>query len=189
MGAADELKLDRVYIGLHTESRVPLSDAEKVDRKKWAEEYLLRLDPQDAQTRAWTAQEVAFHHTRLVLLGDPGSGKSTFARYWLRQLALAGLGKGQPPLGLTADLLPVFVTLRDLAPRLAPLEYQEPLTEDNKRQLISALFAQLEKDVADAARAPEFVKGLRRAMDDGAVVLVLDGLDEVAQDLRERIRY
>ncbi len=184
-GAADELKLDQVYIGLHTESRVPLTEAEKEERKK-NREFRPRPDPRDDESRARTAQEVAAEHTRLVLLGDPGSGKSTFARYWLRQLALAGLGKGQPPLGLTPDLLPVFVTLRDLAPRLAPLDFQQPLTDDNKRQLIDAIFAQLEKDLRGA---PEFAEGLRRAVDEGAVVLVLDGLDEVADKLRERVRW
>lgn len=185
-GAADALTLKSVYIALNTTTREHLSAEEEEEREK-AGNFGFASDPPEKHTRLLTALEAARRHPRLVLLGDPGSGKSTFARHWLRQLALAGLG-GEAPPGLDAGLLPVFVTLRDLAPRLAPLEVQEPLTRKNKADLIHAILAQIEADVRDTLRAPEFADGLRRAVDDGAVVLVLDGLDEVAYVLRERVR-
>lgn len=186
-GATDDLTLESVYIGLHTESREPLAAAEEEEREKGGQ-FGFAGDTFEKHSRPLTALEAASRHTRLVLLGAPGSGKSTFARYWLRQLALAGLGQAEPPLGVDAGLLPVFLTLRDLAPRLVQLDVQEPLTPQNRNDLIKAIFVQLDADVRDAVRAPEFAEGLRQAIDSGAAVLVLDGLDEVAHDLRERVR-
>ncbi len=59
--------LDRVYIALNTQSQVKLSKAEK-------EQPELR----SRDTRPLTAMEAAAQNKRLVLLGEPGSGKSVF---------------------------------------------------------------------------------------------------------------
>ncbi len=186
-GAADDLTLDSVYIGLHTTTRIPLTEAEKEERQK-KRQFIESGEPQDRDTRPLPALDAAAQAPRLVLLGDPGSGKSTFARYWLSLGARAELKAGEPPPGWIAGLLPLFLTLRDLAPRLRPLDVQEPLTQAHRAALLQAVQAQLEADLKESLRVPEFSAGLNKALEDGSAVLVLDGLDEVPEDLRQYVR-
>ena len=81
-GTGDEVTLDKVYIALNTTTRVPLTESEKEDRRRL---------PGREEDRPLTALEAATQHPRLVLLGDPGSGKSTFARQLVALLAGATL--------------------------------------------------------------------------------------------------
>ncbi|MCA9709192.1 MAG: TIR domain-containing protein, partial [Myxococcales bacterium] len=119
----------------------------------------------------------------LVLLGDPGSGKTTQLRRVLLQLlstapegepealglpaqALSTASEGGPEaLGLPAETLPVFLALRNLR------------GETN-------LEAFMQRELADPlGRTPDDLA--RRLLDRGGLVFLFDGLDEVA-DQRER---
>ncbi len=79
--ASDDVTLNEVYISLNTTHTVPLT---KEEQKK-AREQIGR----EREKRPLTAREAAAQTPRLALLGDPGSGKSTFVRHLL---ALAGWG-------------------------------------------------------------------------------------------------
>ena len=108
----EEITLDKVYTALDTTATVALSAEEKQARQERAS-----VGAPD-ERRVVAALEAATQTRRLALLGDPGSGKSTFVHYLAAQLAAAKLGEGAPPTGWPADLTPILTVLRDVAGRL-----------------------------------------------------------------------
>ena len=98
----------------------------------------------------------------LVLLGDPGSGKTTHAK----RVLLACLRDGPESLGLPAGTLPVFLPLREL--------------QDLHQGLPEFIQAQLEQP--HLGTPPGFGA---RLVERGNLLLLLDGLDEVP-DVRRR---
>lgn len=96
----------------------------------------------------------------LVVLGDPGSGKSTLVRYLLLALTAA-----EPGLGLARHTLPIFFPVAAFAAArarqadLAPLAY------------LSAYYAGLSQ--------PDYGPLFARALATGRALVLLDGLDEV----------
>ena len=105
-GVGDEVTLDQVYVALDTKTLVPLSEEEK--RQHRSDFSVMRGE----DNRPLTALEAAIQNRCLVLLGDPGSGKSTFARQVTARLAAAQLDEGKTEPGWEPDLVPFFVSLQ-----------------------------------------------------------------------------
>ena len=85
------------------------------------EEELRQMMVKQREAERIPAQEVVNREKRLLVLGDPGFGKSTFIKHLAYQLAQAGLAD-DPATGLAnlapwehGALLPVWVELRRLA--------------------------------------------------------------------------
>jgi len=116
----EEITLDKVYTALDTTTTVALTAEEKQARK----ERTAIGDPDER--RVVPALEAATQTRRLALLGDPGSGKSTFVHY----LAAPGW---------PADLTPIPTVLRDVAGRLtaarAPNGVRQGRRSDRSRPL------------------------------------------------------
>lgn len=154
--------------------------------------------------RGLSALEQLNRHPRLVLLGDPGSGKSTFVHFVA--LCHAGEALGHPQIHLDllraplpweeapeaeeksepqrwdhGPLLPVRVVLRDFAARGLP----PPDEEVTARHLQVFLEKGLEKACL-GDYVPAFFKELR----EHGGLLLFDGLDEVpeAKHCRDRLR-
>jgi formylglycine-generating enzyme required for sulfatase activity len=192
--AEARLELSAVYTALLTLT------TEERDRLQGA-----RGHPGEREPRRLSALELLDRCQHLVLLGGPGSGKSTFVRFAALCLAGEALGREDANLRLLTSplpqdeperreeakpepqpwshgtLLPVSVVLRDFAARGLPPAGRKATA----KHLCDFVAAEL-----DAARLKDYVPHLENELREVGGLLLLDGLDEVpeANRRREQIR-
>jgi hypothetical protein len=167
-------------------NRLSLADYDSSDPNKLAvdlDSVYVRLEVArtvEREPRQLTALEALAQQPRLVLLGAPGSGKSTFVNFLARCLALATL-EDQPRwlerLGAEwshGPLVPIQITLRKFAAWVAE---QDPPIDHGDAGLPWRFLA--------ATQSDELAACLRRLAHDGRALLLFDGLDEVAADERD----
>ena len=180
LGASDaadggrRLGLAEVYVELTTKTPVPESKAERRERAD-------SPDPYEAEkTRPLRALEAAVFNRRLVLLGDPGSGKSTFVNHLTLRLAVDGGAEGLAGWpGDEADCVPVPVVLRDFARWLPETDGPTPPR---------LLWEYITERLSDQNLRPA-AKPLEAALDEGRAIVLLDGLDEIPSGrARSRVR-
>lgn len=169
MGAkvVEKLELREVY----TRLRVAAPGGERERQGSKDDAVAPRLD------RDLSLSDVLAAHPHAVLIGDPGSGKTTFLRFVAQSLARAGLGDGGAlqKVGLTdTGLVPVFVELHKLASFLR--DDQVDLVADAPERF----YRYLDHLLAGQHTLPR--TALRERVLAGSAFLLLDGLDEVPGD-------
>ena len=179
------MELLRVYVALNTETRVPVEEDVRPAKGRRAERGM-----QERETRPLAVLEAASRERQMVLLGDPGGGKSTFLNYVALCLAGARLEQAGEPGNLPGDgwlaklepawthgpLLPLHVTLR----RFARSAWCDG-TADGLWSYIC--------EVLDGRGMGGLAPHLRELLLEGGVLVLLDGLDEVSDpDQRETVR-
>ena len=185
LGAADptsgrqRMDLAKVYVDLSTKSNVPI-EVEGSRRKKGVDA------PEVREMRPLGALEVAAKHRHMVLLGNPGSGKSTFVNHLA--LCLAGC-KLEPHASWEkdipdwpkdeVDIIPIPVVLRDFG--------RSPYTRKQKAEanhLWTFIVRRLKAQKLVFATRP-----LEQSLEEGRAIVLLDGLDEIANtDQRKFLR-
>ena len=152
------------------------------------EDRIREMERKPDNDKRVSAQGMINDHPRLVLLGDPGSGKTTLVNYVAHVLAKAGVegeawldrlkGKGDWAHGVLA---PVRVILREFAENLPPdattgkAETVTGFLEHHFHSLdVDAFWDHLREHLAE----PE-----------SPVLFIFDGLDEVPPHLREMVVY
>ncbi len=176
------LSLAQVYIALDTQRRAPATVIAQALHQA-AQGQLNGLSAasspatagRDEDTRPLAALEAAIVHRNWVLLGKPGSGKSTFVNYLTHALAVRAWEHlpGWPE--QERDALPIQVILRDFARWLAT---QQPLPSACPELLWRFITHELQQRKLEHA-----TKVVGQALDQpGRAVVLLDGLDEVPPD-------
>jgi formylglycine-generating enzyme required for sulfatase activity len=176
-----EITLDHFYIQLDTTS--PKEDPENatIPKRKGDSSQFIR----DREQAFVSVMEATRTENKLVLLGIAGSGKSTFVKKLLGLQAASLLSNEQKPIeGFDLDLIPVYLELRKLSPRLSKLDLNLPNLEKN-RVLSDTILEQVYEEAQDATEA---IPALKKAFYDGNLLLVLDGLDETPQELRQVVQ-
>ncbi len=101
--------------------------------------------------------EAVEQHSKLMVLGKPGAGKSTFLKYLAMQ-CIEG--------NFQANHIPIFITLKDFA------EVKE------QSDLFTYIHHLIESIASDA---------LRNILQQGQLLVLLDGLDEVREEDTKRV--
>ena len=131
----------------------------------------------DSDPKQWPQGQSLFvaleENPCLVVLGDPGSGKTTLAN-WLAWRLSAGLTTPLPP--VLEDRVPLPCVLREMNADIFAAETTLPdLAERIARRLLG--------DKADAA----LLASLRERVTVGSYVLILDGVDEIPVSHRKTV--
>jgi len=171
--------VDQVYVPLDMRQRVRRDTDETI-----LSGYLGDEGKPDEGRTPLTAMEAANGIHNLVVLGDPGSGKSTFVNYltlcltgalldpesdWLARLEHQGWRHGA--------LYPVVVVLRDFAQSV----------DVGAAPTANTLWNYIEREVV-GVQAPDSAAALRALAHRGAMLYLLDGLDEVPGERRAFVR-
>lgn len=140
-----------------------------------------------------SALEVALQHPALVLLGEPGSDKSSFTNHLLYLCAGALLDQKKnllPKKWPREQAMPVRFVLRELAVDLTKVGAETWLqlnADARDRKLLDLVFAHL-KTRLEESQAAGFHDELQTHLRSGTCLVVLDGLDEVAVAQRPLMR-
>ncbi|MFY9261729.1 MAG: SUMF1/EgtB/PvdO family nonheme iron enzyme [Gallionella sp.] len=209
--SADPVDMKRAYLAriLQSADTLPLSATEK--ELKLSSVYTALLTQRsesdgiekslNREAKRLSALDVLNTEQKLVLLGGPGSGKSTFVNFVA--LSMAGELLGHPALNLASltaplpkeqdsrdepppqqwnhgGLIPVLITLRDFASQLPPA---------GCRVNAETVCAHLKKKLGESGLA-DFYPHLHAEMLAGRALILFDGLDEVpdADDRRVQIK-
>ncbi|MBN1137953.1 MAG: SUMF1/EgtB/PvdO family nonheme iron enzyme [Anaerolineae bacterium] len=172
-GSESPVPLDRVYVDLDVLSP-PKEEAPEGERVLWG-----RLMRGEGGERTPLLEAISHPKlTRFVLLGDPGSGKTTFVNYLAYILASSGeIAQADA----FHDLLPIRLVLRDVAAHCIP----SGATRGQASMLWAALRADLVARLDDDAAAALWPWLQKRLLRQGGVFL-LDGLDEVPESDQRR---
>lgn len=164
-----EITLNDVYIELDTTAQSNQSDGDQ------------------SKSTVLSVLDAAVNTKRMVLLGDPGSGKSTFLKSFVARLASAILSEDVPIKDIPVELIPVLITLRDLVTQIGQLNLDIMSSEKQQEALLSAVRNQIIGQLAYFG-ATDFTAPLTDALESGRVLLALDGLDELPQQYRGYVR-
>lgn len=172
--------LDEIYTDLDVEERIPLPESERAQRRERA------LFDQEHETRRLTALEAISDPTapKVVLLGYPGSGKSTFVNYLARCLVKEQLEQDSPE-GLArlegwtqGARLPVRIVLREFV----AWADAKKIYGASPKTVWDYLAYLLDEKEGFSSDAPRLISFLKR---EGGIFL-FDGLDEVREADRRR---
>ncbi|MEO1389636.1 MAG: NACHT domain-containing NTPase [Cyanobacteria bacterium J06634_6] len=113
--------------------------------------------------------EAVAEHQKLIVLGKPGAGKTTF----LKHLAIQCIeGKFEP------DRLPLFINLKQFSEHPSRLGLLAFLSQRHLKSQLTAL---------SKADIEAHLLQLKQVLNAGRALILLDGLDEVSQDTQDRV--
>ena len=165
-----------VYIDLDTRTYLEIEsqgDVRDIGRREERQER-----------RPFSALESTIRNRQLVLLGEPGAGKSTYLNFLARCLATRFLNiEGKEGILLSEwpekNTLPILIILREFA-QLLPERLD---TKPEPRILWDFITKEL-----DAQNLSYVAEPLRQALEQGETLVMFDGLDEVPRERLKLVR-
>ncbi|MFN7954923.1 MAG: SUMF1/EgtB/PvdO family nonheme iron enzyme [bacterium] len=191
LGASDAtsadkpLRLASVYVDLATTSRDELAPSKRKNRRSRTATPDELAGPEHGAPPLSALAALA-RNPRVVLLGGPGSGKSTLMGYVAMSLASGQAPSPDEPrrkkassatTPLAPDLIPIPIVLRDVAAALP-----ESITSGNPKVIWDFLAARLAEQSLSSALAP-----IQAAAQAGHGILLFDGLDEVSGERQRKV--
>lgn len=152
--------LDEIGYGYLTEISEDFESAH--DYAVATEDYFKEISGIFKSSHGIDAIEIVDENQRILILGQPGSGKTTFLKY----LSLAYLGFVPVPKPME-PLLPIYVPLRELQ----RIEDPSP-----NAQWIYKLVLNCACDFSNASHSKEWIA---EKLDSGGCIILLDGIDEI----------
>ena len=169
------LPLEDIY---HELGLIPLST--RKDQDEELARYVQAENSERLQSELRHVDERISHalseERRLVIVGKPGSGKTTSLKFMTYMLTVGEPGAAR--LGLDAPYLPIYVRLAD---------YAKVLQGKPTLSLESFLIQYLEDKYPDVC-TPHQGAFLQAALQNGGCMILLDGLDEVG-DVGDKLLY
>lgn len=187
-GRLVHIELDHIYVSLRTTKQHIVSSEEYWLKQEAAlapgERSRLEQGRKITEVSTISVDETMASHRRLVVLGDPGCGKTTLLRYislvYAREMARDD-GSVREHLGLNeAAMLPILLPLRQLG---AFLKNNSDESTEGHRSILDLLHNQLRNE-----RISVPLGFFDLYLQSGHAIVLLDGLDEVADpNLRRRV--
>jgi predicted NACHT family NTPase len=157
------LLLEEIYIKLRAKESFRLAQYQTIADFKELEEEKAKEEDEDFVTLFERMHQKAFQQReplKMVILGQPGSGKTTLMKW----IALQCTRSGKP---IFPPFTPVFIPLKNLG--------QEPGKTFRSKNIKTLTIELLEKE----ALSPTF---LEEQFEANQILFLLDGLDEVADE-------
>lgn len=159
---AQPIRLEDIYVDVHILNNITSQRwLDIFDLQSCVQEFGGFNFSQGSQERV-TAMQAATTYPKLMLLGKPGSGKTTFLQYIATQ---CNQGNFLP------DSIPVFIRLKNFA-------------EDARETGDFSLFNYITQELAYFGTSEEQIQTL---LTEGRVLILLDSLDEIPEDDRPEI--
>ncbi len=172
------LTLEALYISLDTTTSVQKDEktGQRLSSKKDEEAQMSALGRDNNQILSAIEALSANPDRRMVLLGLPGTGKSTFARYLALRMAQVEFDRSKNIQDLLPGwqggaLLPLVISLGRMAETI-PLDCKKGRAELLENYVVDML--------KNDDRASDFASRLLETLDRSGGLVLFDGLDEVA---------
>jgi predicted NACHT family NTPase len=154
IGMSEPTPLSDIYINVNIKDRTDLGQF--LDENFWTQRSGA-TGQHDFSARMKPAESVISEEQRVLILGRPGAGKTTFLKY----LAISALNKSKK-----INAVPIFISLKEWS-------------QEKNVNLETMLLRQF--DVCDLKNKKEFVK---RLLKKGKCLILLDGFDEIDPEFR-----
>jgi predicted phosphodiesterase len=178
-----QLDLRRLFVPLHVSIEKPPTNTKawnELETRREARKRLSKIEEGSHERRAKVGHRLAAAR-RLIILGDPGGGKTTLTR-WIATSYLLRLKKDPDQNALpevetlpSEDWLPVLIRCRDLD-REGSTDTLNSMLEQSLRK------SEMREDLIAPVKTY-----LKAEIDGGRALLIVDGLDEVADAARRML--